>query len=82
MNIVGVLVLIGLCAIPILVLLWICGDLMDGINKNEDGYNRHNSSARVQCDAKEKCDYRHSCMCASCRHNRGARKEKTSYIPK
>lgn len=82
MSILEIVLLVGICAVPTLVFLWICGELMGDINKNEDGYNRYNSSFRVQCNAKDKCDYRHSVMCASCRHNCGARKEKTSYIPR
>ena len=82
MNIWEILLLIGLCMPVILLILLLCSTLMDGLNKNEDGYNVYNSSARVQCNAKDKCDYRHTSMCASCRHNCGARKEKTSYIPR
>lgn len=82
MNILEIVLLIGLCMPVILAVIWICNELIDSINKNEDGYNVYNSSAHVQCNAKDKCDWRHSSNCASCGHNCGARKEKTSYIPR
>ena len=71
--------LIILCSIPALVFVIICCSIMDN-NKNEDGYNRHNSTLVVQCNAKEKCDLRFSAMCNTCKHNCGMKKNKNSYV--
>lgn len=43
-------------------------DIMDS-NRNEEGFNKYNSSLGVQCDAKEKCDFRFSFSCNTCKHN-------------
>lgn len=51
-------------------------------NKNEDGYNIHNSTLGVQCNAKEKCDFRYTTMCDNCKHNCGMKKYKSSFVSK
>lgn len=58
-----------------------CICLMGG-NKNEDGYNFHNSSLGVQCDSKEKCDWRHTTMCNTCKYNCGTKEHKSNYVMK
>lgn len=42
--------------------------------------NQENSNMAVQCDAKEKCYLRHTISCDTCKHNRGAKKDKNYYI--
>ena len=44
--------------------------------------NQSNSSMMVQCDAKEKCEMRHTTLCRSCKHNRGKQKDKNCYEPR
>ena len=64
-----------LCIAPPILFVFYCFDLIDN-NKNEDGFNRYNSSLGVQCNAKEKCDWRFSSMCTSCKHNCGMKEDK------
>lgn len=73
-----VLLLILAC-IPALIFVLVCVQMIDS-NKNEDGYNVYNSTLGVQCDAKEKCDWRFSSSCNTCKHNCGMKKEKNSYV--
>ena len=49
-------------------------------NGKKQGYNRHNSTLGVQCNSKEKCDWRFSVMCNTCQHNCGMKKDKNSYV--
>lgn len=72
------MLLIILCCILILLFAIFCCCIMDS-NKNEDGFNMYNSSLGVQCDAKEKCDFRFSSSCNTCKHNCGMRQIKSSY---
>ena len=80
MNILWFLFGVLLATPPVLFVLY-CFDLMDS-NKNENGFNRYNSYAIVQCDAKEKCDFRFSSICDSCKHNCGKQKFKNCYEPR
>ena len=68
-----------LCIIPALLFIVFCFSIMDN-NKNEEGYNIHNSTLDVQCNSKEKCDWRFSAMCNTCQHNCGMKKDKNSYV--
>lgn len=68
-----------LCIIPALLFVVVCFYIMDN-NKNEEGYNIHNSMLGVQCNSKEKCDWRFSSMCDTCQHNCGMKKDKNSYV--
>lgn len=72
------ILLIILCCTPGLLFTIICLDIMDS-NKNEEGFNKYNSSLGVQCDAKEKCDFRFSPSCTTCKHNCGMKQIKNSY---
>lgn len=54
----------------------------DKKNKDENGYNAYNSTLGVQCNAKEKCDWRFSTSCESCAHNCGPKKSNVSYEPR
>ena len=73
--------LITVSCIPVILFAVIVLSSMD-CNKNEDGFNIHNSSLSVQCDAKEKCDYRFSSSCKTCKHNCGMKQIKSSYKPR
>ena len=68
-----------LFTISALLFIVFCCSIMDN-NKNEEGYNIHNSTLDVQCNAKEKCDWRFSAMCNTCQHNCGMKKDKNSYV--
>ena len=74
----GELSLILVC-ISVLIFVLVCVYMMDS-NKNEGGYNAYNSTLWVQCDAKEKCDWRFSSSCNTCKHNCGMKTEKNSYV--
>ena len=68
-----------LCIIPALLFAVVYFSIMDN-NRNEEGYNRYNSTLGVQCNSKEKCDWRFSAMCNTCQHNCGMKKDKNSYV--
>ena len=68
-----------LCIISALLFAVVYFFIMDN-NRNEEGYNRHNSTLGVQCNSKEKCDWRFSAMCNTCQHNCGMKKDKNSYV--
>ena len=68
-----------LCIISALLFAVVYFSIMDN-NRNEEGYNRHNSTLGVQCNSKEKCDWRFSAMCNTCQHNCGMKKDKNSYV--
>lgn len=74
------LLIIFCCIVPLLIIIVFIMD--NNENKNEDGFNIHNSSLSVQCDAKEKCDYRFSSSCKTCKHNCGMKQTKSSYEPR
>lgn len=67
-----------LIIIPVYLFVFGCLNIMNN-NKNEDGYNIYNSNLGVQCNAKEKCDWRHTTMCDNCKHNCGMKKHKSSF---
>lgn len=73
-----VIISVLLC-VPGLLFAISCIHLMNN-NKNEDGYNFYNSSLGIQCNSKEKCDWRHTTMCDTCKHNCGMKEHKNSYI--
>lgn len=73
------MLLIGMILIPVLLFVFICFNVMDS-NKNEDGYNIYNSNLDVQCNAKGKCDWRHTTMCDNCKHNYGRKKHKDRFV--
>ena len=68
-----------LCIISALLFAVVYFSIMDN-NRNEEGYNRYNSTLGVQCNSKEKCDWRFSAMCNTCQHNCGMKKDKNSYV--
>lgn len=61
-------------SLPLIVIL-IYITLRIGIEHKK--YNEYNSSLIVRCSAKEKCNYRHSPVCAYCKYNYGAKTIKT-----
>ena len=65
--------------IPALLFVVVCCSILDN-NKNKEEYNIHNSTLGVQCNSKEKCDWRFSAMCNTCQHNCGIKKDKNSYV--
>lgn len=69
---IGILLLVS----PLLYIAW----LMDS-DLDEHGYNIYNSSLTVNCNAKEKCDWRFSTSCKMCKHNCGM-KTHSSFKPR
>ena len=44
--------------------------------------NQKNSSMRVTCVAKGKCEFRHTTMCDKCNNNIGPERDKSYFKPK